>query len=536
MADKAIGSLPAASVVNSDDLLVMEQDGVAKKLTGDVLKTWLLKLAEGHGGIKSIAKAKTSGLTDTYRITYADNSTFDFPITNGKSITGISKASTSGLVDTYTISFNDGANQTFTVTNGERGPQGISAYVWIKWSDVPPSFEYFTMGDIPGKYMGIYAGTSPEPPEDWKEYMWAKVEGKTAYQFAKDAGYTGNERQFSEKLAFEETTHLLNAESNLDLCIKNGMYYLTGDSQTIDALVKAAGITHPIDVDFNSMRGIVPKAMFTSVTRGSVDWSDVTNPVGQPHQHLRIYYGTNEVSTDNPGKTYMFEFDRVHNVIGYEADGSNWGEWITATQSGMSDGADNGVFIAVYGVTTPEEIQVARNAGKVCFAYKADQELMLPMSSRYDTWSRVFFEGISRGRKWEFICSRSEGWSSANERTDLILQAHLTVNDDGSLSCDKTSDEILNAKEENKAVLLIYSGKMYECSYWSSYTRKLEFTRMIGNVPFGDPPSWKKIQYTDYNGWEIMTEGSRPYITEDDINNLIDAKLAQFTNVAEVGA
>lgn len=332
MADRPIGSLTAASVVNEKDLFVLEQDGSAKKLTGEVLKVWLLKLAEGKGGIKGIAKTGSNGLNDTYRITFADGSTFDYSIANGKSITGIAKTGTSGLVDTYTISYNDGSKQTYTVTNGAKGDPGTSYYVWVKWSDVPPSYEYFTMGDIPGKYMGVYAGTAEKPPEDWKEYMWVKVEGKTAYQFAKDGGYTGTEEQFAKKMAFEHTTHLLNAESDIDRCIETGMYYLTGDSQTIDSLVSKAGIVHPVPVEY-SLTGLVPKAVFVEVTKGSTEWSDPQNPVGQPHQHLRIYYGTSEASQENPGASYEFSFDRVHNVVGYEADGSSWGAWRSANKN-----------------------------------------------------------------------------------------------------------------------------------------------------------------------------------------------------------
>lgn len=41
MADKAISELPAAEQITPTDLLVLEQDGVAKKLTGRILKEWL---------------------------------------------------------------------------------------------------------------------------------------------------------------------------------------------------------------------------------------------------------------------------------------------------------------------------------------------------------------------------------------------------------------------------------------------------------------------------------------------------------------
>ena len=50
---------------------------------------------------------------------------------DGNGIVGITKTSTSGLVDTYTITYTDGATSTFEVTNGkdgrdgQRGAQGV---------------------------------------------------------------------------------------------------------------------------------------------------------------------------------------------------------------------------------------------------------------------------------------------------------------------------------------------------------------------------------------------------------------------------
>ena len=69
MADKAISELIAAEQIKAADLFVLEQDSAAKKLTGQILLNWLTAAADGHGGISSIVKHSTSGLTDTYRIT-----------------------------------------------------------------------------------------------------------------------------------------------------------------------------------------------------------------------------------------------------------------------------------------------------------------------------------------------------------------------------------------------------------------------------------------------------------------------------------
>ena len=75
-------------------------------------------------GIASVSKTGTSGLVDTYTITFTDGSTTTYTITNGadgNGIASITKTGTSGLVDTYTITYTNGTTSTFTVTNGQDG-------------------------------------------------------------------------------------------------------------------------------------------------------------------------------------------------------------------------------------------------------------------------------------------------------------------------------------------------------------------------------------------------------------------------------
>lgn len=177
MADKSVGELIAAQSVTPTDLFVLEQNGTAKKLTGQVLENWLVSFADGHGGIQSIAKLGTSGLADTYRITLADTTTFDFVVTNGRGVSTIKKKSTSGLVDTYAITYNDGTSGTFTVTNGAKGDKGDTAYIWIKYASQMPTESSHSFGDVPDAYMGVYFGTSSVAPTDWQQYKWYNTKG-----------------------------------------------------------------------------------------------------------------------------------------------------------------------------------------------------------------------------------------------------------------------------------------------------------------------------------------------------------------------
>lgn len=153
MADKTISELAAATSVGSADLFVLEQANTAKKLTGQILENWLVSFADGHGGIQSIALVSSTGtnpVIDTYRITLADTTTFDF-----------------------------------TVTNGLKGDTGASTYVWIKWAAQQPTADN-QMSDNPDDWIGIYTGLSSTAPTSYTSYSWYDYKGEKG-----DTGETG---------------------------------------------------------------------------------------------------------------------------------------------------------------------------------------------------------------------------------------------------------------------------------------------------------------------------------------------------------
>lgn len=144
MADKRIDELDRASQVTDEDLLVLQQSGAAKSLTGRILRLWLLQLADGHGGISDIEKTGSAG--------------------------------TNPVVDTYTITFADETTTTFNVTNGVKGDTGDQTYVYIKYSNREPIADS-DLTDTPSAWMGICATTAATAPTTYGSYSWYEIKG-----------------------------------------------------------------------------------------------------------------------------------------------------------------------------------------------------------------------------------------------------------------------------------------------------------------------------------------------------------------------
>lgn len=125
--------------VAADDLLIFDNSYIALvdsvgdnyvTIVGDSAQSIVGAKGATGNGIISIAKTGTSGLVDTYTITFTNGTTSTFTVTNGavgatgNGISSIAKTDTTGLVDTYTITFTNGTITTFTVTNGTKGQDG----------------------------------------------------------------------------------------------------------------------------------------------------------------------------------------------------------------------------------------------------------------------------------------------------------------------------------------------------------------------------------------------------------------------------
>ena len=185
MANKTISELTAATQVNNADLFVLEQNSVAKKLTGQLLLSFL----NAHGGIASTSYTApvAPSLQGTLTLTFADGTSTSVPIMNGaKGDTGAQ-----GAAFTY-ADFTPEQLAALKGEQGEQGPRGFtgnSAKVWIKYSSVEPTSDA-DMGDEPDAWMGIYSAAFDEPPAHYTDYAWYCIKGIPGLRGAK--GETGD--------------------------------------------------------------------------------------------------------------------------------------------------------------------------------------------------------------------------------------------------------------------------------------------------------------------------------------------------------
>ena len=153
MADSPISGLPETNQVNNNDLLLLEQGGAAKKISGANWKQYFNANVIGVATttiqpnvapsatynqetriltlnlpaadyIQSVSKTSTSGLVDTYTITTKLGYTATFTVTNAKSISSVTLQSgnhSPGTLDTYRINFNNSTHTDFQVYNGANG-------------------------------------------------------------------------------------------------------------------------------------------------------------------------------------------------------------------------------------------------------------------------------------------------------------------------------------------------------------------------------------------------------------------------------
>lgn len=219
MPNKSVNDLQNASTLANDDLLLLWQDSTntAKNMKGSQFATWLLALAQGHGGIVSSSYTAPTppSLQGTLRLTFADSSYTDIPIMNGskgdKGDTGDTGATgayvasvdwasnsagspqgTAGTTDTYDMTLSTGAYLgSFVVYNGMNGAGAVSSVL----GETPDQNGNV---DLTAKLLqmiypvgSIYMSTNNVSPQTFIGGTWVLIQGK--FLLAAGDGYTAGD-------------------------------------------------------------------------------------------------------------------------------------------------------------------------------------------------------------------------------------------------------------------------------------------------------------------------------------------------------
>lgn len=152
----ALQNVPAGTLITDTAYWMSIVDKGEKGDTGSTGAT--------GNGVASIAKTGTSGLVDTYTVTYTNGQTMTYTITNGADgvgIVSVEKTATSGNVDTYTILFTNGTTTTYPVTNGSvTSVDGMTGDVVLNNDK---------KANIDGYYDGLTSGTTEQVLSNVKE-------------------------------------------------------------------------------------------------------------------------------------------------------------------------------------------------------------------------------------------------------------------------------------------------------------------------------------------------------------------------------
>lgn len=146
MADLPISELESlpGTINDVNTLFVAQQGNAAYKVNGQQFVDDLAVLLQAHGGIKTIAKTSTSDLVDTYTITFVDNSTTSYNVTNGKGI--------SSITTYYAVS----SSNSMAPSEWSTSPQTMTNVDRYLWSYQRYTYNDNTYTDTTKSVIGVY--------------------------------------------------------------------------------------------------------------------------------------------------------------------------------------------------------------------------------------------------------------------------------------------------------------------------------------------------------------------------------------------
>lgn len=379
MADKTIGDLTEALQINDNDLFVLQQGNVAKKLSGSTLKNYVVLDV-----VSAEAQTLPAGSDATANYDKA-NKTLQIGVPTGLTGSTGPKGATGPAntlkIGTVTSGSEAGATITGTAPNqtlnlvlpkgdkgdvgptGPQGPQGVQG-------------ERGPQGE-----QGIQGPTGAQGPQG--------IQGPKG-----DKGADGRSLEIEDvypTLAALQTAFPTGATGAYQVSA-NGELYIWSESNeawtSIGALQGHQGPTGPAGADGKS-------AYQSAVEAG--------------------YSGTETAFNT-----------ALSNVPGHIADGN-----IHVTAEEKQAWSDSDVFIATYGTTTSEEIEAAYQSGKAVFCRFANKTLPLVMrasATQHQFYIGSLYCGMTDNRKGLFLLCDSDQWSSD---TNVVPYLHASTHASG---------------------------------------------------------------------------------------------------------
>ena len=296
-------------------------------------------------GIASIQNTSTSGLIDTYTITYTNTDTSTFTVTNGNGIDRIELTNTSGTVKTYTIYYTNGNTTTFDVHDGEVTQEqlddtneeveranmvynalpkvsGSGTSITLNNTAECPIYDYnlgptnLTQNTTIGKNLfdgifelGIINGTTGQNASNdnyMRDKNYIPVEELTDYKFSTD------NQSITAVLVYEyKADYSYNLSTNKSVNLTN---YLTTNANTKYIRFRPSGQVTDLTTKFQVEKGTV-----------ATDWEEYTGGIPGPNpsypQTVHTISGENSVKVENKNLFNIQDLvkGRLDNgVIGYE--------------------------------------------------------------------------------------------------------------------------------------------------------------------------------------------------------------------------
>lgn len=192
--------------------------------------------------ITSVSLYESTGLVDTYRVEFSDETFTSFNVTNGSSISSISLTDTSGLIDTYTVTLTNGNTTTFAVHNGK----GISSITEVDVTHVAGHTDVYRINFNDGDTYDfrVYNGANGSGSVSTVDGIQSVNQDVSLLQFGQGAPTTSTQGALKSRY-YDQTNSILYICVGIDTSGAETTYTWQGAGVTVDDALSTSS-TNPV--------------------------------------------------------------------------------------------------------------------------------------------------------------------------------------------------------------------------------------------------------------------------------------------------